>query len=118
MVTDGRVKELRRLLGMGRTLADSARMAEQSSLLLAAWPPSFTSVSFRGTWCNPTRIGRMTDDCAISLGPSAEGPALRWRLDATGIVPSNELCDVISNLPPIRNNYADALCTREPNGKA
>ena len=30
MVTDGRVKELRRLLGMGRTLADSARMAEMS----------------------------------------------------------------------------------------
>ena len=30
MVTDGRVKELRRLLGMGRTLADSARMAEIS----------------------------------------------------------------------------------------
>ena len=29
-VTDGRVKELRRLLGMGRTLADSARMAEMS----------------------------------------------------------------------------------------
>jgi hypothetical protein len=28
MVTDGRVKELRRLLGMGRTLADSARMLE------------------------------------------------------------------------------------------
>jgi len=28
MVTDGRVKELRRLLRMGRTLADSARMAE------------------------------------------------------------------------------------------
>jgi hypothetical protein len=30
MVTDGRVKELRRLLGMGRTLIDSARMAEMS----------------------------------------------------------------------------------------
>ena len=30
MVTDGRVKELRRLLGMGRTLADSATMAEMS----------------------------------------------------------------------------------------
>ena len=30
MVTDGRVKELRRLLGLGRTLADSARMAEMS----------------------------------------------------------------------------------------
>ena len=30
MVTDGRVRELRRLLGMGRTLADSARMAEMS----------------------------------------------------------------------------------------
>ena len=30
MVTDGRVKELRRLLQMGRTLADSARMAEMS----------------------------------------------------------------------------------------
>ena len=30
MVTDGRIKELRRLLGMGRTLADSARMAEMS----------------------------------------------------------------------------------------
>ena len=30
MVTDGRVKELRRLLRMGRTLADSARMAEMS----------------------------------------------------------------------------------------
>ena len=30
MVTDGRVKELRRLLGLGRTLADSARMAEMN----------------------------------------------------------------------------------------
>lgn len=30
MVTDGLVKELRRLLGLGRTLADSARMAEMS----------------------------------------------------------------------------------------
>ncbi len=30
MVTDGRVKELRRLLGLGRTLVDSARMAEMS----------------------------------------------------------------------------------------
>jgi len=30
MVTDGRVKELRRLLGLGRTLGDSARMAEMS----------------------------------------------------------------------------------------
>lgn len=30
MVTDGRVKELRRLLRMGRTLVDSARMAEMS----------------------------------------------------------------------------------------
>ena len=30
MVTDGRVKELRRLLGLGRTLVDSARMAEMN----------------------------------------------------------------------------------------
>ena len=30
MITNGRVKELRRLLGLGRTLGDSARMAEMS----------------------------------------------------------------------------------------
>ena len=30
MITNGRVKELRRLLGLGRTLSDSARMAEMS----------------------------------------------------------------------------------------
>ena len=30
MVKDGRVKELRRLLRLGRTLEDSARMAEMS----------------------------------------------------------------------------------------
>ncbi|MEZ6128567.1 MAG: hypothetical protein R3C59_07780 [Planctomycetaceae bacterium] len=36
MVTDGRVKELRRLLGIGRTLADSARMAEMSEKTFAS----------------------------------------------------------------------------------
>jgi predicted transcriptional regulator len=30
MIRDGRVRELRRLLSMGRTLGDSARMAEMS----------------------------------------------------------------------------------------
>ncbi len=30
MITNGCVKELRRLLGLGRTLGDSARMAEMS----------------------------------------------------------------------------------------
>jgi hypothetical protein len=67
MVTDGRVKELRRLLGMGRTLADSARMAEMSEK---------TARTYRDDKGLPSqqKTGRVGEDgvgyWAVALGPA------------------------------------------------
>jgi len=57
MVTDGRVKELRRLLGMGRTLADSARMAEMSEKAAAVAEEDGSDVSHSGRSLR-RRLGR------------------------------------------------------------
>ena len=54
MVTNGRVKELRRLLGLGRTLGDSARMAAMNWNASNASTAPAGAISSRAT---PVRHG-------------------------------------------------------------
>ena len=78
MVTDGRVKELRRQFGMGRTLADSARMAEMSEK---------TARTYRDDEGLPSQTGREVSVCKLQcfgeelLVPSG---ALSLSLEAVG----------------------------------
>lgn len=61
MVTYGRVKELRRLLGMGRTLADSARMAEMSEKTARKYRDDGLPSEQQSVWAYRTRVDPFED---------------------------------------------------------
>jgi len=63
MVTDGRVKELRRLFGVSRTLTDSARMAGMSEK---------TARKLSSDYRSPTGVSRPRGHATFLLPCSAE----------------------------------------------
>ena len=104
MITNGRVKELRRLLGLGRTLGDSARMVEMNVLadsLLFCGHPQCRNVGSDNRrkvqrnlldWPIPpfdqqklahNHIGKP----AIGCGSEGDGPCIHCSFAAFGVWP-------------------------------